>query len=123
MQHQVVGPPLDGSTTTLFQLSPMQERVQKGQVDQELRQQLHKCWLALRQEQEDPKEKRVSVCKKGEGRQMDLIKVSCWCTAEEWAVRCDTVLVRKERGLVLVVGTFGHSVKVKFLKCLSRSSY
>lgn len=22
---------------------------------------------------------------------MDLIKVSCWCTAEEWAVRCDTV--------------------------------
>lgn len=34
-----------------------------------------------------------------------------------------TVLVRKERGLGLVGGTFGHSVKVKFLKCLSRSSY
>lgn len=48
---------------------------------------------------------------------MDLIKVSCWCMAEEWAVRCYTVLVRKERGLGFVGGTFGHSVKVKFLKC------
>lgn len=66
--HQVAGPLLDNSTTMLFQLSPMQKRIQKGQVDQELRQQLLKCWLALRQEQEDLKEQRRLVWGKGEGR-------------------------------------------------------